>query len=240
MLFVYDLTCEHLRDTQGVGVWPRLAWRLADTNRDTEQETYRVVVTSVGTGVTMWDSGEVRSCTTHTRYGGAPLAAGETFVWFVMVTTTRKEQACSSPSSFTRAQHFANPQSPWGPQRVGIVWTSDAAYNAAVESYAVSLAKEDAAWAWVWDAGYVPTGADGTSEVERAWHRALGIEFICEDGSELRILRQPPDVFDFTRGSLLTPCGLLVVCWDRLESGWNLALSLAPGMHVSKPGRWNT
>ena len=234
MLFVYDLTCEHLRDTQGVSEWPRLAWRLADTNPNTKQETYRVVATSVDTGMTMWDSGEVRSCVTHARYEGTPLAVGGTYVWFVMVTTSRKEQACSSPSSFTRAQGIVNPRSPWGPQRVGIVWTSDAAYNSIVESCAVALTREDAAWPWVWDAGYVPTGADGTSEVERAWHRTLGIEFIREDGSELRILGQPPDEFVFAQGSLLTPCGLLVARWSKQKSGWDLTLDLAPGMHVSQ------
>ncbi len=240
MLFVYDPTCEHLRDPQDVSGRPELAWRLADTSPDTKQETYRVVVTSVDDGVTMWDSGKVQSRATHTRYAGMTLAAGGTYVWFVMVTTSRKERACSSPSSFTCAQGIANPRSPWGSQRVGIVWTSDDTYNATVESCAVALAKEDAAWAWVWDAGRVPTGADGTSEVERAWHHTLGIEFNREDGCELRVLRQPSSEFDFAQGSLLTPCGLLVVRWNKLESGWHLTLSLAPGMHASQQGRWCT
>lgn len=231
--FVYDLTCEHLRDPRGVCGQPEFGWRLASTKPSAVQMTYRIVMTSVETGETVWDSGKTRSCKTRVRYGGAPLSSGGTYVWFVTVSLSDGVEVCSSPSSFVCARTGAKPQSPWGPQRVGMVWTSNEELNALVEEHSMRLGERDDAWPWVWDAGRIPVGMADTNVVEHAWHQTLGIEFLHEDGSMLRV-HQPLalEELDFAQGCLLTPCGLLVVRWRRVGDDWRYELSLAPGMRA--------
>jgi alpha-L-rhamnosidase len=65
-------------------VMPRFSWEPISSTRGETQTAYQVIVTSVTTGSTAWDSGKVlSSATNQVAFGGATLAADTIYSWTV-------------------------------------------------------------------------------------------------------------------------------------------------------------
>lgn len=211
MLAVYDLTCNGLRDARGVSEPLVLSWRLGSDRMGAEQSTCRLVVTSMKDGSCKWDTGTVYSSANKLVYDGEALDEGETCVWFVSVTDDGGQSADGAPSSFVYGSRPQGPTSAEGPQRLGMIWTSDEALDEALDAVACA------------------------GDLDHPmWRGLVGLSWA--DGEHERILFQPrvesgrAGLLDFAQGSLLLSRGLLVARWERRPSDVVLELLLPPGV----------
>ena len=91
-----DLKVERKAQPLGIDVeHPRFSWVVGSKERDTEQRSYRVKVST--RGKTVWDSGTVRSReSSDVAYDGPALAAATRYDWRVEVVTNRGSADASS------------------------------------------------------------------------------------------------------------------------------------------------
>ena len=82
---------------------PRFSWLVGSADRGVDQQSYRIVVTSVTAGgATVWDSGVVASAqTAHVPYAGPALESDSVYSWTVSwVDSTGAAAPPSSPARF--------------------------------------------------------------------------------------------------------------------------------------------
>lgn len=211
MLAVYDLTCNGLRDACGVSEPMMLSWRLGSDRPGAAQRAYRLVVTSMKDGSCKWDTGSVTSFANKVVYGGDPLGQGETCVWFVSVTDDAGEKADGAPSSFVYDSQVQEPTSVEGPQRLGLLWTSDEELDDRLDARAFAGNLDDAMWQEL----------VGLSWADRAHERVRFAPAV--DGAQTSDLA-------FAQASVLLSRGLVVARWERVALAVKLELLLPPGV----------
>lgn len=238
MFVVYDLACNGLREPAGVTGAPTFSWRLGSDRAGTRQAAWRIVVTSVRTGSVAWDSGRVVGQRPRAVYAGERLEPDEQCVWFVTAWDDEDEQAHGTPSAFACGSTGDRLRSSWGRQRVGMVWTSDERLNDAMEaSSAHERIAGTAAERLVWAVAGTEALADERCVaneydelVRRVWEDVVGLRGICQDGGRVRICVPTSCDLAFAQGTLMMPCGMMFIRWDRVGDGLELRVSLPPGV----------
>lgn len=238
MFVVYDLACNGLREPVGVTGVPQFTWRLGSDRAGARQAAWRVVVTSMRTGTTAWDSGRVLGGEARAVYDGERLEPNEQCVWFVTVWDDANEQAHGTPSAFVCGGPGDSPGSAWDRQRVGMVWTSDERLNDAIEASSAQqriagTAAERLVWASAGDEA--PAGGelavnDDDELVRWAWRDAVGLRGLWPDDGRARICVPTSCDLTFAQGTLMVPCGMLLIRWERVGADLELRVSLPPGM----------
>lgn len=182
---------------------------MGSDRQNAEQASCRIVATSMLDGACRWDSGRMRTRSNAHRYRGSALEPGETCVWFVSSWDDSGARADGAPASFTFSPAGQGAFKPRVEERVGFVWTSDAAINDELDELLANADVNDVVWG---DAAGL-TGDEGMRRV-RILERDVADPF--------RGLR-------FVQVSLKSAYGLLLARWDRDASSASLRLSLPPG-----------
>gem|GEM_PF-4666490 len=239
MFVVYDLSCNGLREPHGVTGVPVLSWRLGTDRAGTRQVAWRVVVTSMRTGKTAWDSGRVFGDKNNALYEGDALEPNEQCVWFVTVWNDANEQAHGTPTAFVYGADGDKIASDWPPQRTGIIWTSDECLNEVLEaSSAYDGIRGTAAERLVWNAVQHSANEqvlqnDNAAFVEWAWHEVVGLTSFWPDYSRVRMRVPESCNLAFAQGTLMVPQGMLFMRWEQAGTRRILRASLPPGVSAT-------
>lgn len=110
-----DLRCEHLATAYGLNSpIPRFGWALEGGGHDQRQTAYRLRVSNVETGATLWDSGKVLSDQTQLiPYGGEPLQSDIVLDWTVEVWDEGDQPATSRPARIFTGLQPTDWQAEW-------------------------------------------------------------------------------------------------------------------------------
>ena len=108
-----NLTCEFRPNLPVIGTHnSRFGWQLTSDIKEDKQTAYRIIVRSGGRVI--WDSGKVKSGQSQlVKYGGKPLASGQTCEWSVEVWDSKGKAVQSETAFFRTAPDFSVSKAQW-------------------------------------------------------------------------------------------------------------------------------
>ena len=207
MFSVYDLTCNGMRDPMGTHAPFRLSWCLGSDEAGFDQTSYRLRVTSMESGESLWDSGWVESSDNEVVFYGDALEPGEIGIWFVEAKDTVGVKVCSIPGCFQKA--YAGGAEATDEFCNAIFTSSEPDFDCEYADPDLSFLREDATWAMV-----------------------LGLDFDSVDERLVHIEPHLPEALSFAQGSIIASRGLVVERLSRYEDQIMLEVTLAPGMRA--------